>query len=147
MAIMIKHEVPVKAPAEVVWGVIADMPRYGEWNPFVVACESSLVVSAPIRMKVRVMPFMAQPQTETVLEHIAGESLSYGIAMPFGMLSSNRRHLVVPKEDGTSCYYSTFELNGWFSPVVKLFVGRQLQRGFSEMSAAIGRRALTLSTS
>jgi hypothetical protein len=144
MAIIIDHELDIDATAETVWRVIADLPRYGDWNPFVVSCKSTLKLNTPIKMRVKVMPFFAQPQQETILEHLPGEALSYGIKMPLGMLSSHRRHRVSETEPGRARYVSTFKLEGWLSPVVKLFVGAQLQRGFNDMSAAIGRRALAI---
>ncbi|CAH0991650.1 hypothetical protein SIN8267_01760 [Sinobacterium norvegicum] len=144
MAVVINHQIDIDTTTETVWQVITDTKKYGEWNPFVVACHSTLAVGSPINMKVRVMPFFAQPQKETILEHLPGEALSYGIKMPLGMLSSHRRHWVTETEPGKACYVSTFKLEGWLSPLVKLFVGGQLQRGFNEMSAAIGQRALQL---
>jgi len=41
--------IEIDAPARVVWQVLTDLDRYGEWNPFCVRAESSLQVGTPIR--------------------------------------------------------------------------------------------------
>src|SRR6202012_2469277 len=40
----------IEAPASIVWEILTDLPRYGEWNPFCVRAESTLEVCAPIHM-------------------------------------------------------------------------------------------------
>lgn len=142
MALVIDHTLDIEAPAEIVWQVLTDLASYGEWNPFVVACDSSLAVGTPIHMRVRVLPALAQPQTETVFEHEPGSLFSYGLAgNALGMLKSYRSHRLEVSGERRCRYQSHFELSGWLSPVVALAVGSNLRRGFSEMSAAIAKRA------
>ncbi len=40
----------IEAPASMVWEILTDLPRYGEWNPFCVRAESTLEIGAPIHM-------------------------------------------------------------------------------------------------
>ena len=42
--------VEIDAPASVVWEILTDLPRYGEWNPFCVKAVSTLEIGAPIEM-------------------------------------------------------------------------------------------------
>lgn len=139
--IEILHTKKVSAPQSVVWGVIADMDAYPEWNKFVVRCQSSLEVGSPIKMMVRVLPWFPMPQKETVFAHRAGEFLEYGIRLPLGMLRSSRQHVVTVLDENHAQYESIFRLQGWFAPVVKLFVGGQLQRGFNDMTNGVVARA------
>lgn len=144
MTINIDHTLEINAPKETVWRVISDMPSYGEWNPFVVACESTLQANTPIKMRVRVFPFIAMPQKETIFEHIPGEKLSYGINIPFGALQSHREHVVHESASGTTTYESHFKLSGWLSPIVKMMLNKRLQQGFDGMSYGVRARALSL---
>lgn len=145
MAFTIEHDLEVAVPAPTLWQVIADLPAYGEWNPFVVACESTLEVGSPIHMRVHVMKAFAQPQTEIIFEHEPGRLLSYGLKGDvLGGLKSYRSHTVTDLGNGRSRYQSKFELSGWLVPLVALFVGRNLRRGFTEMSEAIVKRAESL---
>ncbi len=46
-------KIEIEAPAAVVWQVLTDLPRYGEWNPFCIKCESTLEIGAPVKMTMR----------------------------------------------------------------------------------------------
>lgn len=37
-------EIEIAAPAEVVWGILTDLDRYPEWNPFIVSSEGTAAV-------------------------------------------------------------------------------------------------------
>ena len=142
MPFVIDHVLEIDTPAAVVWEVITDLPAYGEWNPFVVGCRSTLVVGAPIAMQVRVFPWFAQPQTETIFDHIAGEKLCYGVeGGAVGAIVSRRCHELYPLGRERSRYRSHFELSGWMGGVVRVLLGGRLRHGFEAMSFAIQRRA------
>lgn len=144
MAFTIKHDLNIPASKATVWNVITDLKRYGEWNQFVVACESTLAIKSPIRMQVRVLPFFAMPQKETIFDHQPGQKLSYGISMPFGILSSYREHFVETNNSGSTRYRSRFELSGGLAPIVRLLLRKQLQRGFDDMANGIKQRSMQL---
>ena len=131
----------ISAPPHVVWGVIVNADDYPEWNTFVVACNSSFEVGSPITMKVRVLPFIAMPQKETVRQNREGEFLEYGIKIPFGMLASSRQHRLSAMDEGTTRYESVFVLSGWLAPVVRVLLGAQLRRGFADMTAGVVSRS------
>jgi hypothetical protein len=143
--VLIVHTLEAAAPAATVWDVVTDLARYPEWNPFVVACRSTLVPGAPIVMRVRVVPFVAQPQSETIFEHVPGRHLSYGLAgVPLGALASRRSHEVESLASDRSRYVSRFELRGWLAPPVRALLGRRLTTGFTAMSRALVARAESL---
>jgi hypothetical protein len=142
VAFRIEETLEIDAPADVVWQVITDLPRYGEWNPFVVACRSTLVVGETIEMRVRIFSGLAQPQRETVLEHLPLERLCYGLpGGRLGALASRRCHELRAAGAGRTRYQSRFELSGFLSPVVRALLGARLERGFGAMTAALRRRA------
>jgi len=142
MPVTIEFRHTIQAPVTTVWEVLSDQQAYPEWNPFVVHSESSLVVGEPIVMRVKVLPFFAQPQTEFIWEHEPQQLLSYGIkGDALGALKSYRSHRLAPSADGGTEYHSFFQLSGWFAPVVGLLLARQLRRGFREMSQAIADRS------
>jgi hypothetical protein len=140
--LIIEHSLEIAVPATVVWEVITDLPSYPAWNPFVVACRSTLAVGAPISMRVRIFPFWEQPQRERILRHDPGRLLCYGVhGMPLGSLVSCRCHEVHSLEAQRTRYESRFELGGWLAPLVQYLLGRRLARGFHAMTEAIRHRA------
>ena len=52
-AIVVSETVTIHAPASLVWDILLDMPKYGDWNPFCVECESTLEIGAPVKMKLK----------------------------------------------------------------------------------------------
>ena len=141
-AFTIDHVREIGAPAERVWAVICDLDAYPAWNPFVVACRSTLAVGDPIWMRVRIFRCFAQPQLETIFEHVAGSRLCYGLApLPLGALASRRCHELEPLGADRTRYRSHFELRGWLAPLVRVLLGARLEQGFGAMSAALAARA------
>lgn len=142
MPLVIAHDLRVDAPASRVWEVVTDLDRYPEWNPFVVHCASTLAVGDPIAMRVRVLPFLSQPQREWILEYEPGRRLCYGIAsMPLGALASRRSHEISADGPSRARYVSHFQLSGWLAPLVAVLLGGALRRGFTAMSRALVERA------
>jgi len=131
----------ISATKEEVWEVITDTSSYPQWNKFVVACESTLEVGTPIVMKVRVLPSFPMKQKETVFAHHPGKLLEYGINIPLGLLSSSRKHVLTTIDATHTRYESIFVLKGLLAPIVKLLLGKNLQRGFSDMTNGIVERA------
>jgi hypothetical protein len=143
--LVIEHAHEIEAPAERVWQVICDLDRYPEWNPFVVACRSSLAVGEPIEMRVRVLPWFSQSQREQVFVHLPGRRLCYGLPRrPLGALASRRCHELEPLSASRCRYLSRFELSGWLAPLVRALLGARLRTGFAAMSAALCARAEAL---
>lgn len=138
----IEQTVAVAAPAAMVWRVLTDLERYPEWNPFVVACRSTLAPGAPIEMRVRGLAPWVLAQRETVRAHEPGQRLCYGLAGAFGGgITSERCHLVADRGPARAEYISRFALGGRLAPVVALVLGRRLERGFRSMTDALVRRA------
>ena len=141
-ALVIDETIDVAAPPDVVWRVITDFDRYDEWNPFVVACRSTLVPGEPITMRVRLVPWLVQPQRETVFEHVPGVRFSYGVdGGTLGAIANRRSHEVTATADGRTRYGSRFALSGWLAPLVRVLLRGRLEHGFHAMTIAIRDRA------
>ena len=130
----------VEAPKELVWSVITDFEAYAEWNPFVLACESELRVGAPIAMTVQ-LGDRQREQVEFVSKVVAGELFGYRMKPVGPLLHSYRQHEVASGGDGLTLYRSTFELNGWLSPLVGAILNEPLHDGFKGMTDSLVSRA------
>ncbi|HXG27318.1 MAG TPA: SRPBCC domain-containing protein [Nevskiales bacterium] len=141
MRFVINKTVDIDAPADVVWEVLTDLPRYGEWNPFVLECQSSLKPGEAIDMKVR-LGNRLQTANEVMLEFEPKRRFAYRMKpLPPGALASYRSHDLNPL-DGKRCrYVSHFELCGWLMPLVRALMGRQLEAGFAGMTDGLKQRA------
>jgi len=145
MAFVLQDSLEIDAPVEQVWDVITDLSLYPEWNPFVVAARSSLVVGDDISMRVRIFSGFTQAQRETVLQCVPRQRLCYGVVgVPGNMLRSHRCHELRAAGPARTEYRSNFELDGWLAPVVRSLLGGRLKRGFQAATHALGRRAEAL---
>jgi hypothetical protein len=95
-------------------------------------------------MQVNMGPFeLEQTEQVTQVEH---EKLFEYRMRPVGRwLYSKRQHRLEVLGAGECRYTSYFELRGWLSPIVTLFMGLFLWRGFRRMTNAVKTRAETLS--
>ena len=131
----------IDAPIDTVWDVIINTQHYPEWNSFVVACESSFEVGAPIKMKVKLFPFFAQSQVEKILQNKKGELLEYGIKQPRNLLQSSRQHKLTALDANKTHYESYFILQGTLAPMLGVLLGARLRAGFLAMTDGIVSRA------
>ena len=142
MALVIDATLDIEASAETVWEVITDFARYGEWNPFISACSTTLVPGEPIDLQVHLFGSGPRPQREWMLSHTPGREFSYRMKpAPAGALRSRRWHRLTPLDAGRCRYESHFELAGWLSPLVRALLGARLRKGFAGMTAGIHNRA------
>ncbi|MGQ4596708.1 SRPBCC family protein [Nocardia sp. R6R-6] len=148
MAFVIDLAVDIDAPAELVWQVITDFSRYREWNPFVSQCRSSLVPGEPIDMLVHIRGSRPRKQREWIRSHTPGREFGYTMTpIPSRPLHSLRSHTVTPLPDNRTRYESHFELGGWLHPLVVALLGKNLRRGFADMTEGIRKQSESLRTS
>lgn len=144
MSFIIDKSIEINAPASLVWQVVRDLPRYGEWNPFCIECRSSLKPGEAIDMKVKLMR-KPQAQREWMNSYEEGRGFSYSMKpVPLGALSSLRFHEIEAIGENRTRYRSYFQLKGWLKPLVLGLFRQQLQNGFIGMTEALGRRAESL---
>ncbi|MDE0855092.1 MAG: SRPBCC domain-containing protein [Nevskia sp.] len=145
MAFVIDATLEIDAPAELVWSVITDFPRYADWNPFLRDCSTTLKPGDPIDLQVQLFGATPRPQREWMLTHTPGREFSYRMKpAPLGALRSRRSHTVSALGPGRCRYESHFELAGWLQPLVRGLLGGKLEQGFAGMTAGIKSRAETL---
>jgi uncharacterized protein YndB with AHSA1/START domain len=139
MAFELDESLRIEAPVARVWSVITDMAAYPEWNPFVVAAHSTLVVGDPIQMRVRLVPPLVQPQREVIFECIPEQRLVYGL--DGAAVRSRRAHELASDGEAATRYRSHFRLAGRLEPLTRWLLGRRLTTGFQAMTQALALRA------
>jgi hypothetical protein len=141
MTFEIDRELEIEAPASVAWKVLTDVQAYGQWNPFVPECRSTLRPGDPIEMRVR-LGKRTSTQVEQMLTFEEGRGFSYRMRpLALGALSSLRVQRIEAVDDRRCRYHSHFELRGWLMPLVRALLGRDLVAGFDGMSQGLKRRS------
>ena len=143
--------ISIEAPLAVVWEVMLDTERYGEWNPFVERAEARTPpeVGDPIVLHVRWANGKTARSPERIVAieppathgAVTTARLSYvyeGLPAKLHLVRGTR-HQRLRQEDGGPTTYDTVEE---FSGPLVLFAGPgRVAEGFARHAAALRRRA------
>jgi hypothetical protein len=136
--------VEIEAPAAVVWGVLTDLPRYNEWNPFCVRAESTLAMGDPMHMTLvnYAVPGTLVPNIEFIcgfeVERLLSWEMVHSEAWPYPA----RRDQVIEALGETRCrYWSTDAFLGANGIHVFRFAGPWVKRAFDDSAVALKARA------
>ena len=144
--------VTIDAPLEVVWRVMLDTERYGEWNPFVERVETPQppAVGNPIVLHVRWAGggTARSPERITAIEPpttaddgTASALLSYvyeGWPARLGLVRGTRHQRLTQRPGGPTTYQTVEEFAG---PLVRLAGPARVEEGFRRHAAALKERA------
>ena len=143
-ALLVSETVEIEAPAKIVWDILTDLPRYGEWNPFCVKAESTLEMGAPVFMSLvnYAVPGTLVPNCENICafdpERMISWELPYSDAWPYPA----RRDQVIESTGPASCrYVSTDAFLGENGIHVMRFAGPWVKRAFDDSARALKARA------
>lgn len=141
----------IDAPIEVVWQVMLDTARYGEWNPFVRAaeCPSPPSPGDPIRLHVEFAGGrqVVSPERVTVVEPpyddagVRRATLAYvyeGWPARLGLVRGTRFQRLSQPPGGPTRYDTVEEFTG---PLVPLAGPARVEEGFRRHAEALKARA------
>lgn len=143
-AIVRSERVEIDAPAAIVWEILVDLPRYGEWNPFCIAAVSTLAMGAPVAMTLKsyIEPDAVFPNCEYVCAFEPGRLLSwelpYNEAWPY---PARRDQVIEPLGENACAYHSTDAFLGPHGIHVMRFAGPWVKRAFDDTAHALKARA------
>jgi len=144
-AIVVSKKVIINAPASLVWKILIDMPNYGDWNPFCVACESTLEMGSAVKMKLKSY-VETEPEffenTEYVCAFEPEKQLSWALPHYDAWPYPARRDQFLATMSKTSCeYYSTDQFLGPNGIHVMRFAGPWVKQAFDDTADALKAHA------
>jgi hypothetical protein len=139
----LRTERTIPAPPEVVWGVLADVARYPDWNPFLVEVRGTPTLGR--RLRVTLAPPGGRRVTlhprVTVLEPGATLEWLGRLGLP-RLLDGRHRFELHPVDGGRGTrLVQREEFRGVLVPVVARQLDRSTRAGFLAMNEALGARA------
>lgn len=146
-AVVVSETVVIEAPASVVWAVLIDLPRYGEWNPFCFRCESTLEMGAPVVMKLN--SYQGDGEVFDNCEYVCAfepeKLLSWALPHDDAWPYPARRDQFIESLGPERCaYHSTDALLGPNGIHVMRFAGSWIKRAFDDTAQALKVRAEAL---
>ncbi|QKS01412.1 SRPBCC domain-containing protein [Sphingomonas sp. CL5.1] len=146
-AVVRSDRIEIDAPAALIWEILIDLPRYGEWNPFCVAADSTLEMGAPVNMVLKsyTEPGVTFPNCEYVCAFDPGRLLSWQLphddAWPY---PARRDQIIETLGPERSAYQSTDAFLGENGIHVMRFCGPWVKRAFDDTAWALKARAETM---
>ncbi|AOK34844.1 MULTISPECIES: SRPBCC domain-containing protein [Burkholderia] len=138
--------VDIDAPAAVVWEVLTDFPRYGEWNTFCIGFETTGKLGDFVHMQIRI------PGTETVIPVdeilVAYEPerlLSWEQRPTDDNKDAARRDQYIDATGAERCrYFTTDQFLGVNADTIMQHHGAWVKQGFDQCARDVKRRAEAL---
>jgi len=140
----IEHRIGVQASAETIWGVIADLSRWHEWNPLYPEAAGTIRIGGALDLTLALdgqAPRQIQP---VVLDWVPNEQLHWKLSMMGGLVKTVRYIEIEPLAE-QSCILANGEIfGGLMGPSVGKQMGRSIHRGFVAFNEALKARAEAL---
>ena len=141
-----QHEIvtriSISAPAERVWAVLLDFPRYPEWNPFVRSIEG--LPSEGASLKVTLSPPGGKSMTfrPVVLRHIAQQEFRWKGKLLFpGLFDGEHYFALAPVGDSSTAFTHGERFSGLLVPLARGALERGTKAGFEAMNVGLKQRA------
>ena len=134
----------IDAPAGLVWQVLTDVEKYGEWNPFTPLARTDFKIGSPAHLLVRMGPAKVRI-TETVSAFEEPRLIAWG--KTFGarwLLATVREQHLEPVSEASCCYHNTDRLTGLLAPLVLLCSGGYMRVGFTDVGEGLKRQSEAL---
>ena len=133
----------IDAPAAIVWDIILDIKRYGEWNPFCISADSTLEMGAPVNMVLAnyTMPGETFPNCEYICAYVPERLISWELQPETSDYPARRDQVIEALGPERCRYYSTDAFFGPNAPHVMYFCGAWVKRAFDDTGRALKLRA------
>ncbi|MDC0716344.1 SRPBCC domain-containing protein [Nannocystis bainbridge] len=145
--------IDIEASPACVWAVMLDLPRYHEWNPFIVGVEHSgpAALDAALRLRVRWNDGTGASSGERITELTAPDGerpgrLAYrftGLLPTLGLVRATRIQQITPLPGGHTRYFTREEFAGLLTRFLPL---AKVRDGFDRHARALKARAEALAS-
>ena len=131
----------IDAPLDCVWSVLVDLEHYHEWNTFVPVMRSSFQVGSLLTMQVHMNKRLQVKSVETITAIEPLRLLAWKTRSPGWLLQGERFQTLTAIDANTTQYWTREAFTGLLAPLLKIMLGRALQRGFDAVADGLKARA------
>ncbi len=134
----------ISAPLALVWSVLVDLEHYRDWNSFVPAMQSTFQVGAVLTMRVQMRRSLTVTSVETITAIEPEHLLAWKTRSPAWLLRGERFQVIRSLDAETTQYWTKEAFTGVLAPLVQLWFGKDVQRGFEMVAQELKARAESL---
>ena len=110
----------INASPETIWEILTNANSYRDWEPGIDRIEGHIALGEKVKFFTKLNPSRAVAMRVTTLK--PGRTLVFIGGVPFGLFKSERTHILVANEDGTTTYVT----RGVFSRSLLPLFGRKI---------------------
>ena len=142
----LRTEIEFEGTPQEVWDVLADLPAYAEWNPFIKKIEGEAETGAKLEVRMEPEGERAMTFRPTVLSAEPGRELKWlGHLLVPGIFDGEHRWLIEDAGSGKVRFTQSERFGGILVP----FLWKKLRdggtaKGFRAMNEALARRVYEL---
>ena len=134
-------EIDIEAPQALIWRILVDLEHYAEWNPFTYGYSGTLGVGEPFVFKVRMNAALKLDAPEVFHLIEPPNRIAWRGAYPHWLVAATRYQVLTPLTPTRTHYHTWETFRGGLGLVVVTLFGRDVERGFQAMAAALKARA------
>lgn len=143
---VISHEIEIDGSAEQTWAVLCDVERFGDWNPYVLHLEGSLVAGATLRVTITQRnwpePLVVEP---TVIRAEPGHVLHWrGQVGDGGVLDTDHVFEIEALDGGRVRFHQYEEFRGSLAAGLEAQSRTFTTEAFRAMNEALATRVRSL---
>lgn len=144
-AVKIEHRIGIKAPADIVWEILADVPRWPEWTTLYSRATGVIGFGERLKLEVNVPDHAPEALEPVILEWEPRELIHWKLKSMMGLLESVR-FFEIDTLSETGCIFSNGEMFGGFLGPARSAIKRRgaLRQGFTALGEAMCARAEAL---
>lgn len=139
----IRVETPLSASAGLVWDVLTDFPRYGEWNPFITAIDGELRLGARLHVTLALPGRKPRTIAPTVVALEPERRLRWRGRLWVPGIFDGEHGLEIEEHEGALLFVHREDFRGVLVPLVGKVLS-ETSVGFAAMNDALGQRVKTL---
>jgi hypothetical protein len=141
LAFRIEHRIGVAAPAEVIWEIVADLPRWSEWNPLYPSASGQIRLGERLSMTLALPGETPRELQPRVMDWEPNAQVIWRLDL-VPVLAHTVRYLEIEKLSETGCIFANGEFfHGLLGESVGKAKRRAIHQGFTAMGEALKARA------
>jgi hypothetical protein len=133
----VEDRIGIRAPAEVVWDIVADLSRWHEWNPTYTKATGEVRIGGTLALTLELPGQPAQEIKPRVVDWVPNEQLHWQLRFMGGLITT-LRYIEINALSETGCIVDNGEIfGGLMGRSLGKRVGRSVRAGFQAMNAAL----------
>jgi hypothetical protein len=133
----LEHQIEIEAPASRVWDVLADVGRWGDWNPVYPSARGSVGLGDKIALTISLPDMKPQKSTAQVYHSQPGSALQFGATAFAGLVHAGRYIEITPLSPERCRVVNGEAFGRILGPTLVRMVGAKIEDGLRRQNEGL----------